>query len=435
MPAFAARILQNSLFRNTIALYGVQFFRKLVPLFTIPYLARVLGPSGWGTVAFVLSFAGLLVILIEFGFTLSATREIARHRESADSCRDIVAGVVGLQIAIFGFAAIGSFLISRFLPVFDERPGLLLAALLFAFAQGFAPLWYLQGMERMQLAASLDISGKVLSLVCLLLLVHNPSDDWKVVVLQAIAPGLCTVAGLSIVYRTVPFRIPSIGLMRDALQKSWPMFLFRSGTALYGASNVFVLGFFASPTVVGYFAGAEKINSALYGLLTPVQDALYPRLSHLMHTSKEAGARLARVGSGVIIALGFCLGAFIFVAAPLLVSLLMGQNFEPAVRVLRILSTILPSASIAMSIGTQWLLPAGRDREANFVIIGGGLFNIVLACILAPRFAQEGMAWGVSISEALIAICMIVMLRRTSRNFNQIQTKPLVRKPERLESI
>src|SRR5438067_13040190 len=97
--------LNKKLTRNALALYGVQFCRKLVPLMSVPYLARILGPAGWGRVAFALAFGELLVMVIEFGFNLSATREVARHRGRARSCREIAAGVLGAQ-AVLSTAAI-----------------------------------------------------------------------------------------------------------------------------------------------------------------------------------------------------------------------------------------------------------------------------------------------------------------------------------------
>ena len=36
----------RGILQNVVALYGVQAGRKLIPLISIPYLARVLGPSG-----------------------------------------------------------------------------------------------------------------------------------------------------------------------------------------------------------------------------------------------------------------------------------------------------------------------------------------------------------------------------------------------------
>ena len=57
MKQLAARLVQNPLVQNAAALYGVQLVRKVLPLIIVPYLARTLGASGWGVVAFTLSMA------------------------------------------------------------------------------------------------------------------------------------------------------------------------------------------------------------------------------------------------------------------------------------------------------------------------------------------------------------------------------------------
>ena len=82
--------VHKGLARGALALYGVQFVRKIIPLISIPYLARILGPAGWGLVAYVLSFSEILGQVFEFGFNLSATREIARHRADRERCSEIV---------------------------------------------------------------------------------------------------------------------------------------------------------------------------------------------------------------------------------------------------------------------------------------------------------------------------------------------------------
>src|SRR5436190_22390445 len=87
----AARLARNQLIQNAAALYGVQVARKVLPLVIVPYLARILEPSGWGVMAFTQSLAEFVVLVIEFGFNLSATREIARNRHSTAACGEIMA--------------------------------------------------------------------------------------------------------------------------------------------------------------------------------------------------------------------------------------------------------------------------------------------------------------------------------------------------------
>ena len=100
MRKTVASIASSRLFHNAVSLYGVQICRKLLPLVSVPYLARVLGPSGWGKVAFVQALGDGMVLFLEFGFNLSATREIARHRDSPRVCGDIIAGTIGAQVLL-----------------------------------------------------------------------------------------------------------------------------------------------------------------------------------------------------------------------------------------------------------------------------------------------------------------------------------------------
>lgn len=56
IAAKAGRLLRGRTAQNLLALYGVQFANYLLPLLTLPYLARVLGPESWGALAVAQSF-------------------------------------------------------------------------------------------------------------------------------------------------------------------------------------------------------------------------------------------------------------------------------------------------------------------------------------------------------------------------------------------
>jgi len=116
-------LARNDLVHNMLALFSVQLFRKLMPVITMPYLARVLGAAGWGTVAFVQGFASCLILLVEFGFYISGTREVARWRESRERLGEICGGILGAQI-LLALCVTGTFILVRpWIPSSAMTPG------------------------------------------------------------------------------------------------------------------------------------------------------------------------------------------------------------------------------------------------------------------------------------------------------------------------
>lgn len=407
------RLTRHKLVHDAMALYGVQVCRKALPLIVVPYLARMLEPSGWGLVAFMQSLAEFLVLAIEFGFSFSGTRELARFQDNRHKCGEVMTGVLSAQAVLALGATICALLIAAWIPILRAHPLLVAMGLCYAVVQGVSPLWFFQGLERMKLCAGLEIVGRIAGCICIFVFVHSPSDDWKVIGFQALASGITSVLGLALAFRAVPLVWPRLELMRTAFRQGWPMFLLRSGESLYSVGNAFILGLFVSTEYVGYFAGADKIARAAFGLLLPIRDVLFPRMSHLASRSMEQAERLARSGMVVMATGGFLLGAVQWIFAPLIVRILMGPGFEPAVSVMRIEAVFPLLVALTCSLGMQWLVPLGYDRLVSRTTLLAGAINVTLATILAPRFAHIGMAWSVISAETFVCTSFTVIMMKT----------------------
>jgi polysaccharide transporter, PST family len=261
---------------NVASLYGAYIVNYAVPLVTIPYLVRVLGPAAWGLVAMAQGFGNYLNLVVEYGFNLSATREVARHQNDPERIADLVAGVMSAKLVLVLGGVALALALQFAVPALQARPAVLWSGVVAGIALGLNPLWYFQGCERMRVVAALEIVTKSVAAGGVFFLVRSPADAWRVLGLQAGASLLSTGCGLVLAYREVTLRRPSAALTFSALRTGWSMFLFRSSAMLYTTGNSFLLGLFAPPVAVGYFAGAEKISKAVMGLLNPLNQAFYP---------------------------------------------------------------------------------------------------------------------------------------------------------------
>jgi len=407
---------QNDLVRNILGLSGIQVTAILVPLVTIPYLTRVLGPSSWGLLAFAQAFGGYLLLVIDYGFSLSATREIARFQDDREKVAEILSDVLGAKVFLAAVGLAASLIALKFVPYFREHPILLWAAFCWSVCQGFNMLWYFQGMERVGPYAKLDVTTKVLAAIGIFVFVRQPGDDWKVLGLQAAMALVSAGVAMGIVYAETSFAFPRPASAWQALRMGWTMFFFRSSVSLYTVGNAFVLGLFASTTAVGYYAAAEKLSRAAFAALNPVNQAVYPRVVRLVHRVPLEAARLVKRTLGLMGIAGGSLSVLLFAFAPWIVRVILGKNYYPVVPMLEVLAFLPLLIGVSGAFGLLWMLPLGMDRPFNIVILTAGLLNLVLAIVLAPAYSGQGMAWAVVTAELYVTIAMYYWLRRKKKD-------------------
>jgi PST family polysaccharide transporter len=91
------------------------------------------------------------------------------------------------------------------------------------------------------------------------------------------------------------------------------------------------LGYFAGPTFVGYFSIADKLRFVAQGILTPVQQALLPRVNRLINDGCTLKTVMDKYGKSFII-LGAAI-SFIFFGY-MFIKLYFGVTFLPSVAIL-----------------------------------------------------------------------------------------------------
>jgi PST family polysaccharide transporter len=407
------KLLLHPVARNALALYAVQFAGYLIPLVTLPYLARVLRPQGFGLLLFAQSFALWTSLAIEYGFNLSATREVARNRADRRVLARTAAGVLGAK-AVLVAAMIGIAMVAGVsAPVFREHPAYLWWALPQSLAFGLSPFWYFQGTEKMVRAVGVDFVARACGTGAIFLIVRTPADGWKALAAQAAAGCASTLLQTLWMYREIGFLRPAWHTAVEALRRGWDMFLFRGAYQFYTSANTFILGLFVAPLQVGYFGGAERIERALQGLALPFTQAVYPRMSHLAGQNARSTARIARYTLSFACAIGVGLAVLLAVAAPQIARIILGPGYDASVPVLRVFALVLPINALNTALIMQWMLPHGMERQVGAITLGTFVANVAAAVLLAPRFAQLGMAWAIVIAESLMLLGLLaVMLRR-----------------------
>ena len=421
--------MRSGVVRNAMGLYVLQLGSYLLPIATIVFLARLLGPQGWGGLAFMQAFAGYVMLVVTYGFNYSATREVARHRDDPDQLSDLLAGVIGAKAALTVVAVLVALPVSLLVAPIHRYQSLFWPAMLWALSLSFSLSWFFQGLERMGFVARWESAARVLALAGILLAVRSPADTWKVLAIQGGAMSAAVLVEFAVTYREVRFQIPTARAVARTLRLGWSTFLYQGALSFYTTGNGFLLGLFGTPAAVGYYIGAERISKAFSTLLFPITQAVFPRISHLASHARGEAARLARKSLLIVGAAGGAMGLIIFLGAPILVRVVLGPGFDNAVVVLRILALLPPLIALSNVLGIQWMLALGLDRLVNIVVVSACVLNVSLAITLVPRHLEVGMAVAVVASETLVAFGLYAVLRVKNLDPIEIAGWPVAEDP------
>jgi PST family polysaccharide transporter len=216
------------------------------------------------------------------------------------------------------------------------------------------------------------------------------------------------------IFRLHVIERPSPARLFATFKQGWDMFMFAGASSALGLGNVLLLSLFAPTTLVGYYAGAEKLCRGFVGALWPLNQAIFPRINHLCHTDAPAGARMVLRSLAIM----GCGGLLVFIAAvtfaPEVIRLVLGPGFEPAIPTLRMMSPIILTMPLNIVFGLQWSVPMGLDRAYSRIILLAVVFNVAVAFFLAPRYAHFGMAATVALTEAFVLCGVLLMLKKNN---------------------
>ena len=405
---------KKRLVENFVSLSVLQGANYIIPLITLPYLVRVLGPEKFGLIAFSQAFIGYCQILTDYGFNLSATREISIHREDREKVSEIFSSVMVIK---FGLLLASMIIMSVAVFFFDKfRRDWLIYYITFGmvFGQVLFPVWFFQGMERMKYITFLNILAKLIFTVAIFVFVRESTDYLYVPLLNSLGFVIAGILALRIVVRDfeINFNVPEWRDIKHQLSEGWHIFISTVAISLYTISNTFILGLFTNNTIVGYYSVAEKMAGALKGFWIPISQTIFPFISNL-YSKKQEEAKVLLIKllklTGTVTFIISVLACFF---APILIYIFLGEQYKISVKIFQILIFTFFAIGINNILGIQGLVGFGYDNIFTKVVILGAIFHITLLIILVFLFSFFGSAIATVLTELFICIIEFFILKR-----------------------
>ena len=380
---------------NFISLVILQFINYLLPLLLIPYLIHVLGIGGFGIYSFILAIMMYGIRISDYGFELSATYHISRHRDNPKKVNEIFSSVLIIKFVIVLIYLLILTLLTFFIDKLFLYQEFIFLSFGMLFGQLLSPVWFFQGVEKMRYIMYLNGLSRFLFLLLVFLFVKEENDLYILFILNSVSVLFLGVVSLYFAVKDFNIRLSLQPWSRlfYYLKDGWYIFTSKFAVELYTTVNMIILGFMASPLVVGYYAVSVKIIHAVGSLLEPLTRTVYPYLvnvyTHSNRTFISKNIKLSLVIFIIMTPVSLLVGYF----AETILGIVTGEKVMPLnIEILQLFSVTL----IVYLYGSQFtnmLVTIKKTKFLNIILFLTAGVNTLLAPISVYFYGVKGMVW------------------------------------------
>jgi PST family polysaccharide transporter len=388
---------------------GILFFAQLcgylIPILEIPVLARSLGVEEYGKVVLIQSVALLASLVVEYGFSLSGSRQVAIAQSDKKQLSKIYGEITSAKLIIVLLVLVCGALLFSFKGQLFEVP-LLFWGFLYFLAFGFSPFWFFQGMEKIGVVVFLEVGLRFSSLLFLYLFILNKDDTELALCIMAGFGLLNTFIGnMMCMHKTGWVKLGLRGGVQQ-LKLGFHVFVYKSSNNILLSAGPSLVGVTSGHVAVASYVPAEKIIRGFLGFINPILIGFYPYLNRQYLSSKDSAIKLSYMIVIGMFVLGVLAAGSIFFVGDFLIQKVLGPEFLGASNILKVFVLIIPFRLANQALGLCMLIPMGKDKLTSALMVFFSIVSILVAALLSIWFGVYGVVVGFVIAE----FCLFVAL-------------------------
>jgi PST family polysaccharide transporter len=356
---------KKRLLSNFFSLSILQAFTYILPLLTLPYLVRVLGVEKFGLVMFAQSFIMFFNILVDYGFNLSATREVSIYRDDKEKLTEIFSSVMSIKAMLIFISFFILTIVVFSFEKFSNDWELYYLSFLVVIGNAMFPIWYFQGMEKMKYITIVNIASKLIFTILIFVVIQEPSDYLYVPILNGF--GFIIGGGISlwIIFKNFreSFILQKISILKKYFQSGYIIFISTVYISFYRILPISILGIINNMESVAIYSIAEKIIRAIISLYQPFVNTFFPYISKQFMENREKALIINGKILKLFMPLILLLILFIIYFSETIVFIFADNKMQNSIVLLQLFSPLLIIVFIANIYGSQTMLHIGMENK------------------------------------------------------------------------
>lgn len=368
---------------------------------------RVLGIENFGIMAMVQAWIQYVIIFVDYGFNFSATLLISVNKGNQSKINHIYTVTTLAKLFLFA-VSLAILLIYVLIFGVSVYSNLILLGMLSVLGTVLFPVWLFQGLEKMQGIAICTTIAKTISLALIFLLVRSKDDIDLAIISQSLGGLFSGIIAYVFIKKYGMAKLKKIKLsdLVESLNKGFDLFVSNITISFYTTLNILIIGYFGGPVLAGYFSAADKLRAAAQGLLSPVQQAMFPRVSSLVADGANLKNILNMYGKKFIL-YGLAISCGIAIVGYPVSLWYYSSAYKISSSILLLMAPTPLIVSIGIVFGQWWLITNNNTKVVRKTYLLVSICHIVVAISLMKITPIYGVAISVLITEFIVSLIFI----------------------------
>ena len=396
-------------FKNIGYLTLLQIAGYVFPLITLPYLARVIGAEGFGKIAFASAIIVWVQTISDWGFNLTATRDVAQNKQDKVKTSHIFSNVLWARCLLTILSGLLLLCAIAIIPYFRENAAIIIITFLQVPGHILFPDWFFQAIEKMKYTTYFSLLVKLLFTIAVFIFIHEKADYILQPLFVTIGYLVCGAGALFLILKKWGYTLykPQWQNIFNTIKGSCDVFINNIMPNFYNSFSVLLLGFWGGSTANGFYEGGSKFPTVFYNFQSVLSRAFFPFLSR--RPDKQRMYSKLNIGISVIGA------AMLIVLAPFVVKIMLGAEFYNSVMVMQILSFSLVFLAMSNSYGTNYLIIHHKERPLRNLTFFSSLIGLCASFPLVYYFSFIGATITVVLCRGLLGVGSFVIAKKYMR--------------------
>lgn len=385
-----------------------QIFLVLVPLITVPYLSRILGPKTYGIYSNVNNIVQFLMIFCTLSVSYIGMRTISQTR-AFGSQTDLTEAFWGLWYfqALAGFVTIVIVVcLTSFFHIKYWNYLLLMVPYLISAQVDIS--WFFQGLADFGRVVLKNTAVKLVSVVLILLWVKQPSDLWKYMLIMSVSTMLGSFVFWLDIRRYVGQPVRHFYQYKTTVNAIITLLIPQIATQIYTSLDKPILGLFQNSTQVAYYDNSQRISNMVLGIVTSISLVIMPKMAG---EGKKEQRVILKKSLEATVMLGTMFAVIIMANTKEFVPFFFGSKFIPMTPLMFFFALTIVMIPTGGVFANQFALANHRDRDYAIPVIIGAFLEVILSYFLDRWYGATGAMIAILVTEFIVLLLRLWIVR------------------------